>query len=162
MSPPDLRTVRQDLEQVTQELQDVLGVSPYERDYDRGFELRERQRELKERAQELEEQWKRARGNARTVVSEDDIAEVVSIWTGVPVRKLTTDETTRLLTMEKHLHQRVIGQEEGDQRRGARRAPRTRGTERSQTPDRLVHLSRPHRGGEDGVGARAGGIPLRQ
>jgi len=111
--PADLRTVRQDLETVTQELQDVLGVSPYERDYDRGFELRERQRELKERAQDLEEQWKRARGNARTVVSEDDIAEVVSIWTGVPVRKLTTDETTRLLTMETHLHQRVIGQDEG-------------------------------------------------
>ncbi len=110
--PPDLRTVRQDLEQVTQELQNVLSASPYERDYDRGFELRERREELKKRAQDLEEQWKRARGNARTVVSEEDIAEVVSIWTGVPVRKLTTDETTRLLTMEGHLHERVIGQEE--------------------------------------------------
>ena len=110
--PPDLRTVRQDLEQITQELQEVLSVSPYERDYDRGFELRERQRELKERAQDLEEQWKRARGNARTVVGEDDVAEVVSTWTGVPVRKLTADETTRLLTMEQHLHERVIGQDE--------------------------------------------------
>jgi ATP-dependent Clp protease ATP-binding subunit ClpC len=84
--PADLRTVRQELEQVTQELQEVLGVSPYERNYDRGFELRERQRELKEHAQQLEEQWKRARGNARTTVNEEDIAEVVSIWTGVPVR----------------------------------------------------------------------------
>jgi len=110
--PADLRTVRQDLEQVTQELQEVLSVSPYERDYDRGFELREKQRELKERAQELEEQWKRARGNARTEVNEDDIAEVVSIWTGVPVRKLTTDETKRLLEMEAHLHERVIGQDD--------------------------------------------------
>jgi len=110
--PTDLRTVRQDLDMVTQELQDVLAVSPYERDYDRGFELRERQRELKERAQDLEEQWKRARGNARKVVSEEDIAEVVAVWTGVPVRKLTTDETKRLLAMENHLHQRVIGQEE--------------------------------------------------
>ncbi|MHB9024562.1 MAG: ATP-dependent Clp protease ATP-binding subunit [Armatimonadota bacterium] len=110
--PPDLRTVRQDLEQVTQELQEVLSVSPYERNYDRGFELRERQRELKEQAQFLEEQWKRARGNARTTVNEDDIAEVVSIWTGVPVRKLASDETTRLLTMEAHLHNRVIGQNE--------------------------------------------------
>jgi ATP-dependent Clp protease ATP-binding subunit ClpC len=110
--PPELRVVRQDLEGVTQELSEVLAVSPYERNYDRGFELRERQRELKERAQELEEQWKRARGNARTVVNEDDIADVVSIWTGVPVRKLAADETTRLLTMESHLHERVIGQEE--------------------------------------------------
>ncbi|HEX2950692.1 MAG TPA: ATP-dependent Clp protease ATP-binding subunit [Armatimonadota bacterium] len=108
--PADLRDVRQELEQVTQELQDVLGVSPYERNYDRGFELRERQRELKEHAQQLEEQWKRARGNARTSVGEDDIAEVVSIWTGVPVRKLAADETTRLLSMEEHLHDRVIGQ----------------------------------------------------
>jgi ATP-dependent Clp protease ATP-binding subunit ClpC len=108
--PPDLRSVRQDLETVTQELQEVLSVSPYERNYDRGFELRERQRELKERAQYLEEQWKRARGNARTIVNEDDIAEVVSIWTGVPVRKMTTDETARLLNMEDHLHKRIIGQ----------------------------------------------------
>jgi ATP-dependent Clp protease ATP-binding subunit ClpC len=110
--PADLRTVRQDLEQVTQELQEVLGVSPYERNYDRGFELRERQRELKEHAQTLEEQWKRARGNARTTVTEDDISEVVSVWTGVPVRKLAADETKRLLSMEEHLHARVIGQEE--------------------------------------------------
>lgn len=110
--PADLRAVRQDLEQVTQELQEVLGVSPYERNYDRGFELRERQRELKEHAQTMEEQWKRARGNARTVVGEDDISEVVSIWTGVPVRKLAADETKRLLEMEDHLHGRVIGQQE--------------------------------------------------
>jgi len=110
--PAELRVVRQDLEQVTQELFEVLSVSPYERNYDRGFELRERQRELKERAQELEEQWKRTRGTARTIVNEDDIADVVAIWTGVPVRKLASDETTRLLGMESHLHERVIGQEE--------------------------------------------------
>lgn len=110
--PADLRTVRQDLEQVTQELQEVLSVSPYERNYDRGFELRERQRELKEHAQQLEEQWKRARGNARTEVNEDDIAEVVSIWTGVPVRKLAEEESARLLHMEDALHERIIGQEE--------------------------------------------------
>jgi len=112
MVPPDLRTVRQDLEQITQELQEVLNVSPYERDYDHGFELRDKQRELRERAQELEEQWKCVRDNARTVVEEDDIAEVVSIWTGIPVCELTTDESTRLLTMEEHRHQRVIGQDE--------------------------------------------------
>jgi ATP-dependent Clp protease ATP-binding subunit ClpC len=110
--PAELRSIRQDLEQVTQELQDVQSLSPFERDYDRGFELRARQRDLKERAQQYEEQWKRARGNARTVVSEDDIAEVVSIWTGVPVRKLATEETQRLLTMEAHIHERVIGQED--------------------------------------------------
>ena len=110
--PAELRQVRQDLEAVTTELQEVLSVSPYERDYDRGFELRERQRVLKDRAQELEENWKRARGNARTVVSEEDVAEVIALWTGVPVRKLATDETQRLLQMEDHLHERVIGQHE--------------------------------------------------
>ena len=110
--PTDLRTARQDLEQVTHDLQEVLGVSPYERNYDCGFELRERQRELKELSQHLEEQWNRARCNARTTVEEDDIAEVISVWTGVPVRKLASDETTRLLQMEDHLHSRVIGQQE--------------------------------------------------
>lgn len=110
--PEDLRTIRQELEAITQELQEVLSVSPYERNYDRGFELREHQRELKEHAQQLEEQWKRARSNARTEVNEDDIAEVVSTWTGVPVRKLAADETKRLLQMEEHLHGRVIGQNE--------------------------------------------------
>jgi ATP-dependent Clp protease ATP-binding subunit ClpC len=110
--PAELRQVRLDLEAVTAELQEVLSVSPYERDYDRGFELRERQRVLKDRAQELEETWKRARGNARTQVSEEDVAEVIALWTGVPVRKLATDETQRLLQMEDHLHERVIGQHE--------------------------------------------------
>jgi ATP-dependent Clp protease ATP-binding subunit ClpC len=110
--PADLRSVRLELEQVTNDLQEVLGVSPYERNYDRGFELRERQRELKEYVQQLEEQWKIVRESARNTVEEDDIAQVVSVWTGVPVRKLAADETARLLNMEANLHSRVIGQNE--------------------------------------------------
>ena len=113
VAPPELRTIRQELEQLTIELQEVMSVSPYERNYDRGFELRERQRELKEKIQQLEAQWKEKRLSLHNHVTEDDISEVVAIWTGVPVRKLADGETARLLKMEDHLHQRIIGQEEG-------------------------------------------------
>ena len=110
--PEELRTTRQELDKITRDLHEILGVSPYERNYDRGFQLRERQRELKEISQHMEEQWRRTRSNARSIVDEDDIAEVISVWTGVPVRKLAADESKRLLQMEDHLHGRVIGQQE--------------------------------------------------
>ena len=75
----------------------------------------------------------------RPYVTEEDIAEVIGMWTGVPVKRLQGDETSRLLQMEEFLHNRVVGQQEAivTISKAVRRA---RGAERSQAADRLVHL----------------------
>ena len=82
-------------------------------------------------------------------VTEEDIAQVVAMWTGIPVMRIAQEESERLMQMEDALHKRVIGQSEAidDDRQG--RPPRTRRTEGSQAADRLVHLPRPNRRGQD-------------
>lgn len=57
-------------------------------------------------------QWKEQQGRTDSEVTPEDIAQVVAIWTGVPVSKLKEEETHRLLNMEELLHERVIGQDE--------------------------------------------------
>lgn len=64
------------------------------------------------KVKELEEKWKLERGNGEPTVTEDDIATIVSDWTGIPVVKLTAAETEKLIHMEWELHKRVIGQDE--------------------------------------------------
>ncbi len=73
-------------------------------------DLRDREIELQERLEQLRKGWN-AVGDGPKVMAED-VAEVVSMWTGVPVMRLTGDETERLLHMEEALHKRVIGQDE--------------------------------------------------
>jgi len=70
--------------------------------------------DLEKKIKEAEESWKieRSKGEVAAVVTEDDIAEVVSDWTGIPVIKLSTAETEKLLKMEETMHKRVIGQDE--------------------------------------------------
>ena len=72
--------------------------------------LRERERELKVELEQLRVSWDSSSGSV--VVSADDVAEIVSMWTGVPLMQLETEESERLLHMEEHLHKRIVGQEE--------------------------------------------------
>jgi ATP-dependent Clp protease ATP-binding subunit ClpC len=78
--------------------------------FDDAIDLRYREVELEAKLTELRESWSQATNQPR--VTADDIAEVVSMWTGVPVSRLGGEERERLLEMEKYLHQRIIGQEE--------------------------------------------------
>jgi ATP-dependent Clp protease ATP-binding subunit ClpC len=80
--------------------------------YDFAAELREREYQIAEKRRKMEEEWQEEQGQALPKVSKEDIADVVSMWTGVPLLQLTGDETERLLHMEEVLHQRIIGQEE--------------------------------------------------
>jgi ATP-dependent Clp protease ATP-binding subunit ClpC len=115
-----------------------------------------------------------AEGEKRPAVERQDIADIVSSWTGVPVTSLSEAESERLLNMEAVLHERVVGQEEaintvsrarsgrGDQHRVKSGAPGAGGCERPATPHRVVHLPGADRSGQDPAGARAGRIPLRR
>ncbi|MBI4284238.1 MAG: ATP-dependent Clp protease ATP-binding subunit [Chloroflexi bacterium] len=80
--------------------------------YDYAAELRQREIQMEEKAKGLEEQWQVELKEDKPVVKAEDIAEVVSMWTGIPVVQLSSDETVRLLHMEEALHKRIIGQDE--------------------------------------------------
>ena len=82
------------------------------RQYEFAAELRERETKLSEKLTELEKNWQEERGEEKPVVTEDNIEEVVSMWTGIPVTRLSRSETERLIHMEDVLHETVVGQDE--------------------------------------------------
>ena len=80
--------------------------------YDYAAELRQREVQIQEKINKLEEEWQAEQKQETPVVSAEDIAEVVSMWTGIPVVQLASDEMKRLLHMEEVIHKRIIGQDE--------------------------------------------------
>jgi ATP-dependent Clp protease ATP-binding subunit ClpC len=80
--------------------------------YDYAAELRERELQIDEKIKQLEAEWRSEQEQEEVVVQKEDIAEVVSMWSGVPVVQLAGDESSRLLNMEEVLHRRIAGQEE--------------------------------------------------
>ena len=80
--------------------------------YEYAAELRQRELQIEDKIKKMEEEWQAEQGQQKPVVTAENIAEVVSMWTGIPVVQLAEDETTRLLEMEEVLHRRIIGQDE--------------------------------------------------
>jgi ATP-dependent Clp protease ATP-binding subunit ClpC len=80
--------------------------------YEYAAELRERELQIDEKIKGLREEWQGEQEQHKPVVTAEDIAEVVSMWTGIPVVQLAQEETARLLEMEEVLHRRIIGQDE--------------------------------------------------
>jgi ATP-dependent Clp protease ATP-binding subunit ClpC len=80
--------------------------------YDYAAELRERELQIEEKIKRLREEWRGEQEQRKPEVTAEDIAEVVSMWTGIPVVQIAQEETTRLLEMEEVLHRRIIGQDE--------------------------------------------------
>ncbi len=109
MTPPlPIADLQKQLDILRTEKEQSIGAQQYEY----AAELRDREMKLEERISKSKQEWKDDRSGAKIEVGEEDIAEVVSMWTGVPVTKLASDETTRLLEMEKVLHERIVGQDE--------------------------------------------------
>ena len=80
--------------------------------YEYAADLRDREVQLQEKIKKMEQEWQVEQKHEKPIVTEEDISEVVSMWTGIPVVRLTTDESARLLHMEEALHKRIIGQDE--------------------------------------------------
>src|SRR5699024_5299899 len=81
-------------------------------EFEKAASYRDQEQKLKEEVETEKNKWKEKQGKENLAVTEEDIATVVASWTGVPVIKLTRDESDRLLNMEEVLHSRIIGQEE--------------------------------------------------
>ncbi|MCL6472371.1 MAG: ATP-dependent Clp protease ATP-binding subunit [Firmicutes bacterium] len=106
--PVDVKGIEEKLETVQREKEAAVKAE----DYEKAMKLREKEHELRQELEAAERDWARAKGMANSTVTTEDIAEIVSSWTGVPATKLVEEEKTRLLTMEQALHKRVVGQEE--------------------------------------------------
>ncbi len=106
--PLTLREAKQLEDSVRKEKAAALSTQQYEY----ATELRTRELQLEEKIKRLEEEWQTEQEQQKPVVTAQDIAEVVSMWTGIPVVQLAEEETSRLLHMEEALHKRIIGQDE--------------------------------------------------
>ncbi len=108
LPPTPLRQAKIELTNVQKQLQQVAGNNQYEKIY----ELQNRERKLKSDIEEMELEWKSKREEMKRVVTEDEVANIVQSWTGIPVSRLVEAETMKLLRMEEELHKRIIGQHE--------------------------------------------------
>ena len=106
-APPSYRELEEEIAAVRKEKEAAIEAQEFEK----AANLRDKERKLSHKKLELEEQWKTSDEGMRASIGEDEIAEIVSMWTGIPVVKLTEAESKKLLRMEDELHKRLIGQD---------------------------------------------------
>jgi ATP-dependent Clp protease ATP-binding subunit ClpC len=106
-APPQNRELEVEIETTRREKEAAIEAQEFEK----AANLRDKERRLTNKKRELEEQWEAGEtGAERPSIGEDEIADIVAMWTGIPVVKLTEAETAKLMRMEEELHKRVIGQ----------------------------------------------------
>ncbi len=106
--PISVKDLTKALESLRKEKDEAIS----SRQYEHAAELQEREAGLAEKLDVQERNWKNELESETGIVTDEDISEVVSMWTGIPVTRLTTTETERLMNMERELHETVIGQDE--------------------------------------------------
>jgi len=109
--PPDVEELKKQLEEVAGKKDGAIR----DQDFERAAELRDYERDLQRRIQDREKSWEEERKTNRPALSEEDVAFIVSRWTGIPVTRLKQAETARLVNMEGELHQRIVGQDKAVQ-----------------------------------------------
>ncbi|HKV70384.1 MAG TPA: ATP-dependent Clp protease ATP-binding subunit [Gemmatimonadales bacterium] len=106
--PQEVRQALDKAERVRREKEEAIKGQ----DFEKAASLRDKEKVLRQKLEELESSWKTDKGRDITTVSADDIADIVSSWTGIPVMRLVEEETEKLLRMEDSLHHRIVGQDE--------------------------------------------------
>ncbi|MEU2255955.1 ATP-dependent Clp protease ATP-binding subunit [Nocardia xishanensis] len=107
-APPDLREFDDKIADARREKESAIDAQ----DFEKAARLRDKEKQLVAKRAEREKQWRSGDLDVVAEVDDEQIAEVLANWTGIPVFKLTEEETTRLLRMEDELHKRIIGQED--------------------------------------------------
>ena len=107
-APEDLQEMEKRIKEV--EIDKAAAVN--EQDFERAAELRDKQKALTDELEQKKNEWAAKNERSNSVVKAEDIAEIVAMWTGIPVVQLTQEESERLLHLEDTLHKRVIGQDE--------------------------------------------------
>ena len=107
-APDDLQDMENRCRQLEQEKEEAINTQ----DFERAAEIRDEQKELRDKLEERKKRWEEKNERKNDEVNAEDIAEIVSSWTGVPVVQLTEEESQRLLRLEDILHDRIVGQDE--------------------------------------------------
>lgn len=107
-APVDVKELEEQIKQVCADKQEAINTQ----DFERAAKLRDKEKELTAQLEQHKEEWKNSNAGTEDTVTTEDIAEIVSQWTGVPVVQLTTEESERMLKMEDILHERIVGQHE--------------------------------------------------
>jgi len=107
-TPPNLKELESKLEAIRHE----KNAAVQSQEFEKAASFRDKEQKMKEELEKTKTEWKEKQGQKESEVTVNDIAEVVAMWTGVPVAKIAETETAKLLNMEELLHERVIGQKE--------------------------------------------------
>ena len=105
-APPRYRELEEEIDKVRADKEAAIEAQEFEK----AAQLRDKERKLTQKKKELEDDWRNQADDEQPEIGEDEIADIVSMWTGIPVFKLTEAESQRLVRMEDELHKRVIGQ----------------------------------------------------
>ena len=106
--PDKIKDIENQVEELGKEKEEAIRVQ----DFEKAASLRDKEHELKDKLEKDKKKWENKNSKAVTTLKEDDIAEVISSWTNIPVKRLTQDENEKLKNLEHTLHERVIGQDE--------------------------------------------------
>ncbi|ULG73128.1 ATP-dependent Clp protease ATP-binding subunit [Macrococcus brunensis] len=110
-TPPSLKEMESELEQIKKE----KDAAVHSQEFEEAASLRDKQTKLEKQLDETKKEWKKSQGQSESAVTEDDIAQVVAQWTGIPINKIAETESKKLLNLEEILHNRVIGQQDAVQ-----------------------------------------------
>ncbi len=105
--PPEVAKLKEGLEEINRDKEEAVR----DQNFERAASLRDQERELQAEIRRRQEEWERERQTHRPTIGEEDVAFIVSRWTGIPVTRLQEAETQRLLRMEEELHKSVVGQD---------------------------------------------------
>ncbi len=107
-TPPNLKKLEVDLEAIRSE----KNAAVQSQEFEKAASFRDKEQRMKEELEETKAAWKEKQGKTESEVTVEDVAAVVSMWTGIPVSRIAETESVKLLNMEETLHERVIGQKE--------------------------------------------------
>ena len=106
VAPDGLKDLEEKLEELSQEKEEAINTQNYEK----AAKIRDMEKQIKKELEEEKGNWEKEKQRSNMILGYDDIARVVSNWTGVPVSKMTMEESQKLLNLEEILHKKVIGQ----------------------------------------------------
>lgn len=107
-APPEMKSLEEQVDQLKKEKEAAV----LSQEFEKAAEIRDREHELREGLAKKRSEWESQRDITKSTVTEDDIAQIVASWTGIPVKKIAQEEGERLLHLEETLHERVVGQDD--------------------------------------------------
>ena len=107
-APPNVKELEDKIAEIRKEKEAAIAVQ----DYEKAAKMRDSEKELTSQLSQKKEDWSKANNSAEKEVTEKEVAEIISMWTGIPVKSIEETESERLLKLEEILHERVVGQEE--------------------------------------------------